>query len=77
MNVRELNALEIAARSKIVFSDGVWLVPAQTTNATYPVTLSSEPFCPCDDFELRRLPASTSSRPDSSVCAIMVARLQG
>ena len=56
MNVRELNALEIAARSKITFSDGVWLVPSQTTSATYAVTLGSEPFCPCDDFELRKQP---------------------
>jgi hypothetical protein len=56
MNLRELNALEIAARSQIAFHDGVWLVPSQTTRATYPVTLGAEPFCPCDDFALRQRP---------------------
>ena len=56
MNVRELKALEIAARAKIAFSDGVWIVPSQTTSGSYRVTLGSEPSCPCDDFQLRKLP---------------------
>jgi transposase len=56
MNVRELHALEIAARSKITFANGVWLVPSQTTAAAYAVTLGGEPFCPCDDFTLRKQP---------------------
>ena len=56
MNVRELKALEIAAQTKIAFANGHWLVPSQTTSGCYPVTLGSEPFCPCDDFELRKLP---------------------
>jgi hypothetical protein len=56
MNLRELKALEIAARAKIAFSDGVWIVPAQTTSGSYRVTLGSQPSCPCDDFQLRKLP---------------------
>jgi transposase len=56
MDLRELKALEIAARSKIAFCDGVWIVPSQTTRASYRVTLGSEPSCPCDDFQLQQLP---------------------
>src|SRR5260370_38740305 len=56
MNVRELKALDIAARARIAFCNGVWIVPAQTTSGSYRVTLGSEPSCPCDDFQLRKLP---------------------
>lgn len=56
MNLRELKALEIAARTKLDFSDGVWTVPSQTTSGSYRVTLGSEPSCSCDDFQLRKLP---------------------
>src|SRR3984893_16520754 len=56
MNVRELKALEIAARAKIAFSNGVWIVPSQTTSGSYCVTIGSPPSCPCDDFQLRKLP---------------------
>jgi transposase len=52
MDLRELKALELAARSRIVFKLGRWLVPSQTTGKTYSVTLSP-PACTCDDFELR------------------------
>lgn len=56
MNLRELKALEIAARSKVAFSDGVWKVPSQTTSGSYRVTIGSEPSCSCADFQLRQLP---------------------
>ena len=56
MDLRELKALEIAARTQIAFTDGFWLVPSQATSGYYRVTLGPEPFCPCDDFELRQLP---------------------
>ena len=56
MNVRQLKALEIAARAKIAFSEGVWIVPSQTTGAAYHVTLGTTPACPCDDFQLRQRP---------------------
>lgn len=55
MDMRELKALEIAARSKVVFHLGRWLVPSQTTNAVYAVTLSPV-SCNCEDFQLRALP---------------------
>jgi transposase len=56
MNVRELKALEIAARTKIAFTKGAWMVPSQSSNASYRVTLGPEPSCSCDDFQVRQLP---------------------
>lgn len=56
MHLRELKALEIAARSQIPFADGAWLVPSQSSSACYRVTIGPEPTCPCDDFQLRKLP---------------------
>ena len=56
MDLRELKGLEIAARTKIAFTDGVWLVPSEATSGCYRVTLGPEPSCPCDDFELRQRP---------------------
>lgn len=56
MDMRELKALEIAARSRIVFENGVYLVPSQTSNKKYRVTLHPAVSCTCDDFELRREP---------------------
>jgi transposase len=55
VDLRELKALELAARSKIVFHLGRWLVPSQTTGKTYPVTINP-PSCACEDFTLRQLP---------------------
>src|SRR5205823_4790690 len=37
MDMRELKALEIAARSRIIFENGAWLVPSQTTGEKYRV----------------------------------------
>jgi transposase len=56
MDLRELKALELAARTKIVFTDGVWLVPSQTSpTGKYRVTLN--PIgCTCEDFLLRLQP---------------------
>jgi SWIM zinc finger len=56
MDLRELKALEIAARSRITFCDGVWIVPSQSTTASYRVTIGSMPSCPCEDFQLQKLP---------------------
>jgi hypothetical protein len=54
--MRELKALEIAARSHITFANGVWVVPSQSGGAKYRVTIGSEPSCECEDFQLRRKP---------------------
>src|SRR5258707_61404 len=56
MDMRELKGLEIAARSKLAFADGAWLVPSQASPSTkYRVTL--KPIsCACDDFQLRQQP---------------------
>jgi transposase len=56
MDMRELKALEIAARAKVVFDGTAWVVPSQTTGAKYRVTIGSEPSCSCDDFQLRQKP---------------------
>ena len=57
MDLRELKGLEIAARSKITFKEGVWLVPSQSSKATYSVTLAPEgDTCTCEDFQLTAKP---------------------
>jgi len=54
MDMRELKALELAARADIRFVDGVWKVPSQTSpTTTYRVTIDP-PSCECDDFTKRR-----------------------
>ena len=53
MDMRELKALEIAARQRIVFENGVWLVPSQSSATKYMVTLNPV-SCECEDFLLRR-----------------------
>jgi hypothetical protein len=54
MDLRELKALEIAARSRITFDGGTWHVPSQANPGTrYKVTLN--PLgCECEDFLLRQ-----------------------
>jgi transposase len=56
MDMRELKALEIAARNPIPFDGKAWLVPSQTDGQKYHVTLDPVASCPCDDFLLRRKP---------------------
>jgi transposase len=54
MDMRELKALEIAARCKIEFKDGAWLVPSQSGNGVYKVVLDADvPTCACEDYQLR------------------------
>jgi transposase len=55
MEMRELKGLEIAARLRIVFDNGIWLVPSQATPSTkYRVALSPAIACECEDFTLRK-----------------------
>src|SRR5437762_10320662 len=56
MDMRELKALEIAARSKITFNGVAWIVPSQTSGSKYRVTIGSQPSCECEDFLLRQKP---------------------
>jgi transposase len=56
VDLRELKALEIAARSKIAFVNGAWSVPSQSSGTKYRVTIGSEPSCTCEDFQLRLKP---------------------
>src|SRR5258708_26221715 len=53
MDLRELKALELAARAKIIFDGSAWLVPSQSTTGTYRVTLEPD-GCGCEDFSLRQ-----------------------
>ena len=55
VEMRELKALELAARSKITYADGVWSVPSQVVaTKTYRVTLGESPSCECEDWALRQ-----------------------
>jgi transposase len=55
MDMRELKALEIAARCKIVWDNDAWVVPSQTSAVTkYRITIGETPSCTCDDFQLRQ-----------------------
>jgi transposase len=52
MDMRELKGLEIAARTRVAFKEGAWLVPSQSGNGTYRVTLRPAVSCTCEDFAL-------------------------
>lgn len=56
MDMRELKALELAARAKIVHGDdGAWLVPSQSTGGVYRVlTWPGAEKCECEDWQLRQ-----------------------
>src|SRR5207253_10902157 len=56
MEMRELKAGQIADASRIVFANGIWLVPSQTTTKKYRVVLGNTLSCTCEDFQLRQLP---------------------
>ena len=74
MDLRELKGLEIAARTKIVFADGVWLVPSQTTATKYKVMLEGRESCECDDLRSVNSLVSTSTRPGWPANATTAAR---
>jgi transposase len=54
--MRELKGLEIAARSKITYANGVWSVPSQSSTGKYRVNIGSEFSCECEGFQLHRKP---------------------
>ncbi len=55
MDMRELKALEIAARSRITFDGEAWLVPSQSSpTTTYRCTSGERPSCTCEDWTLRQ-----------------------
>src|SRR6476661_1046993 len=58
MDMRELKALELAARAKVVANDdGTWTVPSQSTGTTYRVvTWPGAESCQCEDWQLRQQP---------------------
>jgi len=54
--MRELKALELAARSRIVHDGKAWIVPSQSSSDKYRVVLDDNSNCTCPDFELRQKP---------------------
>ncbi len=57
MNLREAKSLEIAAKFRLIFDKGVWLVPSQSSSAVYRVSLAPDnSTCTCEDFNLRAEP---------------------
>ena len=56
MDMRELKGLELAARARITWKDGAWLVPSQSSpSTTYRVTFNPDK-CECEDFSLTTKP---------------------
>ncbi len=56
VELKELKALEIAARHRIVGDGQSWIVPSQTTATKYRVELQPVPSCTCEAFELSQKP---------------------
>jgi transposase len=57
MDLRELKALELAARAKITFDGKAWVVPSRTdAKVSYRVRLSPNAACTCEDFQLTGKP---------------------
>lgn len=56
VDLRELKGLELAARARITFNDGAWLVPSQSGAGVYRVTVGELPSCECEDFNLTGKP---------------------
>ncbi len=57
VDLRELKALELAARAKITFDGAAWSVPSQTSpGSNYRVLLTPAPCCTCEDFQLTNKP---------------------
>jgi transposase len=55
--MRELKALELAARARIIWDGAAWQVPSQSTGGTYRViTWPGAESCECEDFQLRQEP---------------------
>src|SRR5437660_817199 len=55
VDLRELKALELAARAKIVWTGEAWSVPSQSGNQPYRVSVwPGAESCTCDDFQLRQ-----------------------
>ena len=55
--MRELKALELAARAKIAYDGKAWTVPSQSSpSASYRVLLTPMISCSCEDFQLTNKP---------------------
>lgn len=56
MNPREERGMEIAATATIVKKGDAWVVPSQSLNGRYSVTLGEDGYrCSCPDHELRKV----------------------
>jgi transposase len=54
--MRELKALEIAARCRITYDGKAWCVPSQSSGGVYRVLLTPTVSCTCEDFALTGKP---------------------
>jgi transposase len=53
VDMRELKALEIAAKNRIGFDGTNWVVRSQSGICNYHVQVEPKPSCTCDDFQTR------------------------
>jgi transposase len=68
MDMRELKGLEIAARCRISYKDGAWVVPSQSGKGNYRVTTKDgAESCTCDDCAL-------TSKPCKHIFAVRIVR---
>src|SRR5438105_2783424 len=56
VDMREWQGLEIAARCRIAFENGAWIVPSQSGQGKYRVTIGGDTSCECEDFLLTAKP---------------------
>ena len=56
MDMRELKALELAARSRIAFDGKAWSVPSQNSATVRYIVTLKPPACTCEDYALRLQP---------------------
>lgn len=68
MDARQLAALELAARAKIVWTGKHWFVPSMSGTGNYRVDAGSK-ACTCEDFELRG-----QVRPCKHILAVDIVR---
>ncbi len=53
MDMRELKGLDIAARCRIGYKDGAWVIPSQSGKGTCRVVLTPQgDSCECEDHQL-------------------------
>jgi transposase len=73
VDMRELKALEIAAKNRIGFDGANWIVRSQSGICNYRVQLEPVISCDCDDFQTHNTP-SNPCKPCKHIIAARVVR---